>query len=125
MLPPLPLVRAMKQRIGEVLRRGWRRRCPRCGEGPLFVSGIKTHERCSVCGLQLQRDHGDTWLFIIITDRIPILIGIVVLYFGFLATNWLQATLFFAVLIIPTLATLRQRQGLAIALDYLSRIYIP
>ena len=64
-------------------------------------------------------------MFIIITDRIPILIGIVVLYFGFMAANWWQAALFFTILIVPTLATLKQRQGLAIALDYLSRRYIP
>lgn len=64
-------------------------------------------------------------MFMIITDRIPILAGIVVLYFGFVASNWMVAAAFFAVLTAPLLATIRERQGLAIALDYLSRVYMP
>lgn len=101
------------------LLRGLRRRCPRCGEGALFVRGIKVHERCSVCGLRFQRDPGDTWTFMIITDRIPILFGIVAVYFGFQPENWLSTVLFFSALAVPMLATLRERQGLALALDFL------
>jgi hypothetical protein len=61
----------------------------------------------------------------IITDRIPILFGIVAVYFGFQSTSTLVATLFFVALAVPMLATIRERQGLALALDYLSRFYIP
>ena len=35
--------------IRTALRRGLRKRCPHCGEGPLF-SGWSQLERCSVCG---------------------------------------------------------------------------
>ncbi len=101
------------------LRRGWRRRCPRCGEGPLFVRGIKTHDRCSTCGLVYQRDRGDTWLFMIITDRIPILFGVALVYFGFQPEGGAAVTAFFLALAVPILATIRERQGLALALDYL------
>jgi uncharacterized protein (DUF983 family) len=109
----------------EVLKRGWRRRCPRCGVGKLFIRGIRPYERCSECGLLLHTDQGNTWMFMIITDRIPILAGIVILYFGFVASNWMTAAAFFIVLTAPLIATIRQRQGLAIALDYLSRLYMP
>jgi uncharacterized protein (DUF983 family) len=108
-----------------VLSRGLRRRCPRCGEGALFRRWIESNKRCSVCGVLYQRNYGDTWAFIIITDRIPILAGIVAIYFGYESTGWLGATLFFLALVVPLLATIPQRQGLAIALDYLSRIYLP
>ena len=113
-----------RPRIGEVLRRGWRRRCPRCGEGPLFRSGIKFNDRCSACHLKLQRDRGDTLMFMFFTDRIPILVGIVAVYFGFRSTNWMTATAFLLALVIPMIATIRERQGVALALDYLSRVYI-
>lgn len=108
--------------IGETLLRGMRRRCPRCGKGALFSRGIKTFERCSECHLLYQRDHGDTWMFMIITDRIPILFGIAAVFFGFHPTTWPAITGFFLVLVIPVLATLRERQGLALALDYLVRV---
>ena len=111
--------------IGVALRRGLRMRCPRCGEGRLFRRGIDTFERCSSCGLVFERDAGDTWMFTIITDRIPILFGIAALYFGFRTTNWMIATAFFAILIAPILFTIRERQGLALALSYLSRVYLP
>ena len=120
----LPSLTAGKPAIGLVLRRGWRRRCPRCGEGQLFRRGIEINQRCSVCGLLLQRDYGDTWLFMIVTDRIPILFGIAIMYFGFHNASWMANVAFFILLATPLLATLRQRQGLALALDYLSRVHL-
>lgn len=108
-------------KVTQVLKRGLRGRCPQCGQGPLFVRFLKTHERCSVCGLQYQRDYGDTWLFIIITDRIPMLFGIAALYFGFRADSPLSNVLFFLALALPIVGTIRQRVGLALALDFLSR----
>jgi uncharacterized protein (DUF983 family) len=112
-------------RVAKTLLRGIRRRCPRCGEGALFRRWIDSYERCAVCGLQYQRNHGDLWIWLILTDRIPMLVGIVAMYFGFRTTNWIVATAFFAVLIIPLIATMRERQGLAIALDYISRVWFP
>ena len=109
--------------IRQTLMRGLRKRCPRCGVGPLFRKWIRFYERCPECGLLYQRNYGDTWLFIVITDRIPLLFGIAALYFGFVSISWGgTAALFFAVAT-PLLLTIRERQGLALALDYLSRIY--
>jgi uncharacterized protein (DUF983 family) len=102
---------------------GLRRRCPRCGEGELFRRGIQINERCSACRLLLQRNYGDTWMFMMITDRIPMLFGIAALYFGFVATSWTGAAILFVAVATPMLATIRERQGLALALDYLSRVY--
>lgn len=103
----------------EAIARGLRRRCPRCGEGRLFVRGIKMHERCSACQLLYQRDRGDTWMFMVITDRIPILFGVAAVYFGVQPTTWLGIAGLFVVLAVPIVATLPHRQGMAIALDYL------
>jgi uncharacterized protein (DUF983 family) len=109
---------------GPALRRGLRRRCPRCGEGALFQRGIRTHERCPVCGLLYQRDRGDTWLFMIITDRIPLLIGIAAVYFGFHPQTPLAVTAFFGGLALAIFGTIRERQGLALAIDYLVRAWV-
>jgi uncharacterized protein (DUF983 family) len=112
-------------KILSVLARGLRRRCPRCGEGALFRRGIKAWDRCSACGLLYERNYGDTWMYTIITDRIPIFAGIVAWYFGFRATNWAAAGFFFVAMAVPLILTIPHRQGLAIALDYLSRVYLP
>ena len=57
--------------VGTALRRGLRKRCPHCGEGPLF-SGWSHIDRCSSCGLVFVHNPGDTWAFTIIGDRVPI-----------------------------------------------------
>lgn len=110
--------------IRRTLWRGARRLCPHCGRGPLYVRGIKLHDRCNVCGLRYLRNQGDTWLYIVVMDRIPIAIGLILIYFfGLHTPTWPQALLFFAALAIPLLATTPQRQGIAVALNYLSRVY--
>ena len=61
-------------------------------------------------------------MFMMITDRIPILFGVIAVYFlGFRSTDWMIITGFLAVMIAPLVATIRQRQGVALALVYLSR----
>lgn len=117
-MPPKPHIR-------QVLARGLRRKCPRCGEGDLFQRWIVTHERCGVCHLLLQRNYGDTWMFTNIMDRFPILFGIAALFFGFRAHNLLTGFAFLLAMLIPMIATIKHRQGLALALDYLVRIYMP
>lgn len=120
---PVAWSRMPRKEIGLILRRGLRRRCPRCGEGPLFRRGIAFHERCSACDLRFQRNNGDTWMFMIITDRIPMLLAIAIMYFGFITSTWTGTTIFFIAVATPMIATIRERQGLALALDYLSRVY--
>lgn len=114
-----------RPRLGQVLKNGWRKRCPRCGQGALYSRGLKLNDRCSACNMKLQRNHGDTWMFMIITDRIPMLFGIAAVYFGFQPDNWLLVVGFFLAMAAPLLATLRERKGIALALDYLVRIYMP
>ena len=105
----------------EALKRGWSKRCPHCGLGPLFIRWNTPHRRCPVCGYLYERDYGDVWWVWIITDRIPIGIGIVFVYFGFRVTTWKVGVLFFGSLLLPLILTIPRRYGLAIALSYLSR----
>ena len=80
---------------------------------------------CPVCGLVYQRNAGDTWAFWIIGDRIPVAMAIAVVYFGVGPHTWAQGALFFAAIAIALVATIPQRMGFVIALDYLSRRYWP
>ncbi len=42
---------AEKRDVWTSIPRGFRGRCPRCGEGPLYRAYIKVDKHCSVCGL--------------------------------------------------------------------------
>jgi uncharacterized protein (DUF983 family) len=107
-----------------ILGRGVRGKCPRCGEGALFAKWVKTLDRCSVCDLVYQRNYGDIWMFTNIMDRLPLLFGIAALFFGFRVTDIWSGALFLAMMVGPMAATVRHRQGLALALDYLWRVRI-
>src|SRR4051812_14212034 len=107
------------------LRRGIRRRCPHCGEGPLFSGWAHHLERCSVCGLVYERNPGDTWAFTIIGDRLPIAAIIVLIYFGYGRTHHILGLITFAVLGVVLVWTAPNRWGVGIALHYLSRVYWP
>ncbi len=82
------------------------------------------HDRCNVCGLQFLGKQGDTWLYWIVMDRIPIAIGLIlIVFFGLRIATWQMAALFLGGMVVPLVATMPQRQGVAVALNYLSRVY--
>ena len=107
------------------LRRGWSKRCPHCGTGPLF-SGWSHHlDRCSHCGLVYERNPGDTWAFTIIGDRVPIAILIGLIYFGVVRRHFALGVGLIVLALIWILWTAPNRWGVGIALHYLSRVYFP
>jgi uncharacterized protein (DUF983 family) len=108
-----------------VVRRGLRKKCPHCGQGDLFRGWFKLKDQCDVCHLVYERNYGDTWFFWILSDRIPIAFGIVLVYFGFRTTHWLTAGAFLLAMVVPLVWSMPYRQGVAIALSYLSRVYLP
>src|SRR5204863_1656849 len=106
--------------ITTALRRGLRKRCPHCGEGPLF-SGWSHLDHCSACELVFVRNPGDTWAFTIIGDRLPMAAMIVLVYFGVFRAHRAIGSLLFVVLAILFLLTTPNRWGVGIALHYVSR----
>src|SRR5262245_61163806 len=105
------------------VRRGWAKRCPHCGEGPLYARWIRLLARCPRCGLVYERNQGDTWLFINVGDRLFIAALIVIIYFGLPRTHpWLSVFLFLVVTV-AVVWTTPNRWGVGTALHYLSRAY--
>src|SRR5436190_2996072 len=103
------------------IRRGWTKRCPHCGIGPLFSGWANHLERCDACGLVYERNPGDTWAFTIILDRLPVAAIIVLVYFGIFRSHHALGFVMFAVIAIAFVWRSPYRWGLAIALHYLSR----
>jgi uncharacterized protein (DUF983 family) len=40
------------------VKRALRKRCPQCGEGPLFRAFARLNPECPACGLRFRREHG-------------------------------------------------------------------
>jgi uncharacterized protein (DUF983 family) len=60
--------------VRAAMLRGWRRRCPNCGKGPLMKSYLKVRESCPVCDQELgnlhRADDGPAYLTILIVGHI-------------------------------------------------------
>ena len=66
---------AEKRDVWTALKRGFRGRCPRCGEGKLFRAFLKVDDHCSVCGLDFTPHRADdlpAYLVIVIVGHIVV-----------------------------------------------------
>jgi uncharacterized protein (DUF983 family) len=113
----------MKVRIGTALWRGLCKRCPHCGQGRIYVGWSRPLPACSHCGLIYEKNSGDTWLFTIVGDRIPIGLLIAVIYFGVGRHHPLAGWIVFGIATVGVIWTSPNRWGMGIALHYLSRRY--
>ncbi len=55
------------------LMRGWQRKCPKCGVGPLFNGYLTVRRSCTVCGEPLHHhraDDGPAYLTILIVGHV-------------------------------------------------------
>lgn len=107
--------------VAEVVVRGLRRRCPACGQGPLFSRWMRVADRCGHCGTRLAPRAGDVWGFWVLGDRLFVVVPIVLLYLGLRPPTpaWRVAVL--ASIIVPLVWTMPHRMGVCVGLDYLTR----
>lgn len=107
-----------RRSIVQVLSRGVRLRCPRCGEGALFASWNHLLETCPVCGLEFERRLGDTWFFMYMSTAGLSGVLVVAMFLLRPRTVWVgQAVVCLAAVAIIGLS-LPHRKGIAVALDY-------
>lgn len=61
--------------LRSALLRGWRRKCPNCGQGALLKSYLKVNDTCTVCREELHHhraDDGPAYLTILIVGHVMI-----------------------------------------------------
>lgn len=109
-------------RVKTLLSRGWRRKCPQCGQGNLYSRWMRLHEHCPACGLKYLENQGDLLGPLMFLDRVLFMVPTIVLfYFGV----WRPTALGFLVFGVGTLFlliyTMPHRNGVSVALDYLIR----
>lgn len=62
-----------ERELRPALWKGWRRRCPQCGAGPLFSGFLKVRDTCPVCSQALHHhraDDGPAYLTILIVGHL-------------------------------------------------------
>ncbi|MFN4277863.1 MAG: DUF983 domain-containing protein [Ferrovibrio sp.] len=56
---PLSLDDLMERPMGDAMWRGWRMRCPACGQGRMFGRYLKVNDTCPSCGLEMSGHRAD------------------------------------------------------------------
>ncbi|WP_235008509.1 DUF983 domain-containing protein [Candidatus Halocynthiibacter alkanivorans] len=76
--PPLtmsPATTPPERPTKQALLKGWRRRCPSCGNGQLLSGYLKVRDECAVCGETLSHhraDDGPAYLTILIVGHLMV-----------------------------------------------------
>lgn len=70
-----PMTEVIERPVRTALLRGWRRKCPNCGQGALLKSYLKVNDNCTVCREELHHhraDDGPAYLTILIVGHLMI-----------------------------------------------------
>ena len=114
-----------KRDVWTALKRGFRGRCPRCGEGKLFRAFLKVDNNCSACGLDFTPHRADdlpAYLVIIIVGHIMVPLAL------FIETNYsppvaLQLEIYLPATLIASLALLQPVKGAVVGLQWALRMH--
>ena len=95
-------------------------RCPRCGQGPLFRSGLVLRESCPQCGLDYRfADSGDgPAVFAIFILGFLVLGGALLVEFRLEPPAWVHVMLWGLITPLLAFVLLRSLKGMLIALQY-------
>jgi len=109
-------------KLKTLLLRGWRRRCPHCGQGKIYQGWLKMHEHCPACDFKYLADQGDLWVYLVVIDRAAFLFPLVVLiYFRLNNPDTVWFYLSSATVLFLLIYTFPHRNGVGLALDYYFR----
>ncbi len=102
------------------LSRGWRQRCPACGEGSLFGKYLKVQRECAHCGEELYHHRADDFpAYVVILILGHVLIPLVVeVEMRFTPPMWLHALLWAPLACLLTYLLLPRVKGAIVAYQW-------
>jgi uncharacterized protein (DUF983 family) len=114
-----------KRDVWQALKRGFRGRCPRCGEGKLFRAFLKTADSCSVCGQDFTPHRADdlpAYLVIVIVGHIVVPLALMI------ETNYsppvaLQLAIYLPLTFVASLALLQPVKGAVVGMQWALRMH--
>ena len=114
-----------KRDVWQAMKRGFRGRCPRCGEGKLFRAFLKVDNNCSVCGLDFTPHRADdlpAYLVIIVVGHIVVPTALLI------ETNYsppvaLQLAIYLPLTLVASLALLQPVKGAVVGIQWALRMH--
>ncbi len=111
--------------VWAALKRGFRGRCPRCGEGKLFRAFLKVDNNCSVCGLDFTPHRADdlpAYLVIVIVGHLMVPLALLI------ETNYsppvaLQLEIYLPMTLILSLVLLQPVKGAVVGIQWALRMH--
>lgn len=67
------LSESVTRELRPAILRGWRRRCPNCGRGPMLKGYLKVRDECAICGEEMHHhraDDGPAYLTILLVGHL-------------------------------------------------------
>ena len=116
---------AAKRDVWTSIKRGFRGRCPRCGEGKLFRAFLKVDNNCSVCGLDFTPHRADdlpAYLVIVIVGHIVVPTALMI------ETNYappvaLQLAIYLPFTFVASLLLLQPVKGAVVGVQWALRMH--
>ena len=107
------------------LMRGWKCKCPNCGNGPMLRDYLKVRDECPVCGEELfhhRADDGPAWATILISGHLlaPMML---IVFTAFRPEGWVMALGFSVVFLALALFMLPRIKGMFVALQWAKRMH--
>lgn len=104
--------------------RGWRRRCPACGTGPMMEGYLKVRRACPVCAEELHHhraDDGPAYLTIVVVGKLitPLFYWV---FTTFRPDPLLMATVFSTLAVALSLYLLPRLKGMVVAIQWSRRM---
>ncbi len=115
-----------KRPMRQSIFRGLARKCPNCGEGPLFQGYLKANDQCPSCqeDFHYQRaDDGPAWATMLITGHLlpPVVLGIYETYES--PNPFVVAVILVVFFTLITLLMLPRIKGAFIAIQWANYMY--
>jgi uncharacterized protein (DUF983 family) len=114
-----------KRDVWTALKRGFRGRCPRCGEGKLFRAYLKIANNCSACGLDFTPHRADdlpAYLVIVIVGHIVVPTALMI-ETELSPPVWLQLSIYLPITLVLSLLLLQPVKGAVVGLQWALRMH--
>ena len=114
-----------KRDVWVSMKRGFRGRCPRCGEGRLFRAFLKVDDVCPVCGLDLTPQRADdlpAYLVIVIVGHVVVLTALWI-ETDYSPPVWLQLAVYLPFTSIASLILLQPVKGAVVGMQWALRMH--
>jgi uncharacterized protein (DUF983 family) len=114
-----------KRDVWAAMKRGFRGRCPRCGEGKLFRAFLKVDNICSACGLDFTPHRADdlpAYLVIVIVGHLVVPMALMI-ETEYSPPVWLQLAIYLPITLILSLLLLQPVKGAVVGLQWALRMH--